>query len=81
MASSFIVTGDVHFCRDCGGSMTRTAYGAYCENTSTTGNSKEPKDACETLGRERRLFCEHCGEHVHRGETVCPRCRTKANHP
>lgn len=83
MASSFIVNGDVHFCRYCGGSMTRTAFGAYCENTTTTGNAKDPKDICEPLGRERRLFCEHCGEPVPEGTTVCshPACGKTANCP
>ncbi len=83
MASSFIVKGDVRFCRDCGGTMTCTKFGAYCENTTTTGNAKEPKDVCEPLGRERRLFCEHCGEPVPQVETVCPHlaCGKTANHP
>ncbi|TWU38692.1 hypothetical protein Q31b_37700 [Novipirellula aureliae] len=72
MATAFMVKNDGRFCRDCGGPMTRLGDGSFCENTTTKGSQKDVKDVCEALGRERRLFCEHCGEAVRLGETVCP---------
>ncbi|TWU10513.1 hypothetical protein Poly21_44180 [Allorhodopirellula heiligendammensis] len=72
MATAFIVKDDGKFCRDRGGPMTRLRDGAFCENTTTKGSQEDAKDDCEALGRERRRFCEHCGEAVRLGETVCP---------
>jgi hypothetical protein len=55
----------------------------FCANTTTNGNAKIGKDVCEALGRIRRQFCEHCGEPVLQGETVCSavNCGKKATNP
>ena len=83
MATHFTVKGDVGFCRACGGSMSPLGNERTCTNTTAAGNAKDPKDICEPLGRERRLFCEHCGEPVPEGTTVCPHpaCGKTANRP
>ena len=79
MAGPFAVRNGGDFCRDCGGPMTRLADEAYCENTTTQGTQQEPKDVCQALGREARLFCEFSGTRVAPGQTVCPVCGNKAN--
>ncbi len=73
---------DAHFCRDCGGLLT-VLFEDYkiCENTTTKGTQQDPKDRCESLPRERRIFCEYCGWRVGMGETVCPKCGRLASHP
>lgn len=83
MAGSFVVKNDGKYCRDCGGPMKNLGVGSICENTPTKGTQKDPKEVCEPLGRTRRLFCEHCGEAVQLGETVCQNacCGKKAYNP
>lgn len=73
---------DAKFCRDCGGPLT-ALFEDYkiCANTTTNGTQQEPKDVCESLSRERRLFCEFCGCRVGNGITVCPKCGRIASHP
>ncbi len=73
---------DARFCRDCGGPLT-IVFDDYkiCKNTTTVGEQKDPKDLCESLGREGRLFCEFSGTRVAPGETVCPNCKRKASNP
>lgn len=83
MATHFTVKGNVRFCRACGGSMSPLGNKWICKNTTSTGNAKTPMDVCESLGRQRRSYCEHCSEAVKTGEMVCPKtdCGRLANCP
>ena len=71
MATSFNLNAKSKFCRDCGGPTTVFPGAVICENTTTKGTQKEPKDVCEPLSRNRRNFCEHCGERVDRIPVCC----------
>lgn len=73
---------DARYCRDCGGPLT-TLFESYkiCENTTTKGTQQDPKDICESLSRDHRVFCEYCGCRVGKGATVCPKCGRVASRP
>ena len=60
-----IKNGDAKFCRDCGGPL-KAIFEDYriCENKTTTGQQQDPKDVCEYLNGERRLFCEFDGQRL-----------------
>lgn len=64
MATAHAVNAGSKYCRACGGPIESRGGLAWCVNRPDLGTQKVPLERCANLSKQKRRFCEHCGDRV-----------------